>query len=490
MSNLTRYNPARPRALIESKMEQVLEKMDLLYRDFECLLVGVKLPENGAKADVCVDSANNKWNTEVFRRLSDAAMSDLARDSRYTRNGNTSLERDRIKREAVRDAVKKTLPAYDAEHDLRSFSGWPGQLGEYYVVPVLQFPEDVFRRFPPLRELPAEHMFSVPPSFIHAAIEEVLSWAHEEIREEVPGGGLMGRSPSPEEMARTAATLFLYAPGRAIGDNRFAFTSLFERLNSLSTWLYEGTRGTGRLLLTQPSGKGIDMTLRFATPVPLEKPRWGRKVLQMASSDLHLVADTQSVWGLGRLAEKIDPWQTQDVFAVDFLDHYHWRLVCGDKTLLVCQYAVPILPNAMPSLDSAKDQYSSTFPSVSKQSTEWFSDLYMTAAELDHGSMLVVAQDAEREAKRLEHQGTRIRPVLMTPNLFRHVSRIDGSVLVDPEGVCHAVGVILDGEARPDCLPARGARYNSAVRYIRGAAVGRLAVVVSDDRTVEVVSKD
>ena len=58
---------------------------------------------------------------------------------------------------------------------------------------------------------------------------------------------------------------------------------------------------------------------------------------------------------------------------------------------------------------------------------------------------------------------------------------------VDPRGVCHAVGVILDGVARPECTPARGSRYNSAIRYVHSCDTPRLAVVVSDDRTVDVV---
>lgn len=65
------------------------------------------------------------------------------------------------------------------------------------------------------------------------------------------------------------------------------------------------------------------------------------------------------------------------------------------------------------------------------------------------------------------------------------MSRIDGAVLACPNGVCHAIGVILDGQADPGCTPARGSRYNSALRYVVGKP--RLAVVVSEDRTVDVI---
>lgn len=50
--------------------------------------------------------------------------------------------------------------------------------------------------------------------------------------------------------------------------------------------------------------------------------------------------------------------------------------------------------------------------------------------------------------------------------------------------VCHAIGVILDGAANAKGTPSRGARFNSALRYVHGYP-GRLAVVVSEDGHVD-----
>jgi hypothetical protein len=75
----------------------------------------------------------------------------------------------------------------------------------------------------------------------------------------------------------------------------------------------------------------------------------------------------------------------------------------------------------------------------------------------------------------------------MTPELLERVSGIDGSILLDPTGVCHAIGVILDGHADKDCSPARGSRFNSALRYVRSNDKRRLAIVFSDDHTVDIV---
>jgi len=101
--------------------------------------------------------------------------------------------------------------------------------------------------------------------------------------------------------------------------------------------------------------------------------------------------------------------------------------------------------------------------------------------------MLVVSSDAAGEAERLGNQATQIRPVPLTTNMISRTTAIDGAVLVDLDGVCHGIGVILDGPAHRHCTPSRGARYNSAVRYAYRRPAGRLdcmVVVKSEDGMV------
>ena len=57
---------------------------------------------------------------------------------------------------------------------------------------------------------------------------------------------------------------------------------------------------------------------------------------------------------------------------------------------------------------------------------------------------------------------------MLNDSLIRNVTSIDGAVLLDSHGVCHSIGVILDGIATNKGTSARGARYNSAVRYVDG----------------------
>lgn len=154
--------------------------------------------------------------------------------------------------------------------------------------------------------------------------------------------------------------------------------------------------------------------------------------------------------------------------------------------LLVSRYGTPSLLPEDFSRDRLFDTYQRLFPAASEEDFNHFIKLFSVAEEQPHGSLLVVAQDAESEADRLGSHGTRIEPTKLTPDLYRQVSDIDGATLIKPHGICYAIGVILDGPAQPVGMPSRGARYNSAKRYVDTPDTRRLAVVVSTDQTVDV----
>ncbi|HEY0319229.1 MAG TPA: diadenylate cyclase [Solirubrobacterales bacterium] len=76
-------------------------------------------------------------------------------------------------------------------------------------------------------------------------------------------------------------------------------------------------------------------------------------------------------------------------------------------------------------------------------------------------------------------------PPRLASDVLRAMTSIDGAVLVTPDGACHAVGVILDGLATGDGHSARGARYNSAIRYLKGNGAGSLVIIVSEDGSID-----
>lgn len=479
------------RVFFEILLNNVLEQLGATDTGGKCLLIGFKRPEADVDHDVCVEPENGRWPNTLFSNLTAAVDANIINHPLQNMfYGDEPSMRDKpenIRRDSVRMAVQDALAPYDSRVFVRSFVGIPFPVGKYYVTPVLQIPNAIFERFRPLHEPVSDGRYSGEPSLIHAAVREVLNEARYELQRPDPGRLLSGRSASSDEIVRRAASHFMYTPGVAIGEVSYSGYNLFERFNLISSLMYEGTGGKGRMLLTRLDSGAIEIALELDKPVPFSEPRWARKILQMASTEIALLASTDSILGLGNITEGVDPWILQNVFEVIFHDHYHWSLSCGDEVLLISKFGIPSLPRDKFPKDRLIDTYKRLFPEAIPDGLSNFMKLYDTAVEQSHGSMLVVARDAEDESNRLRNQGTMIIPTKLTPDLYHRVSNIDGTIIIDPHCVCHSVGVILDGPAHQDCTPSRGARYNSGIRYVHASKIPRLAVVISEDRTVDVI---
>ena len=475
------------RSQFEHQANGVMQELGVPKANVECLLVGAKRPRHD---NVCIEPEDGKWPVSLFDGLLGEIEVEVEKhplqDVFYGDEPSMRDKPENIRRDSVRKAVQKALSSYGSGHGVQSLAGNPAPVDHFYVVPVLQVPESILEVFRPLPKPVSDGFFSGHASLIHAALAIVLDEAHDELHRPDPGRNVLP-SRSAAEIARQAAGSFMQTPILALRDMGLGGSDLFDRFNMISSLMYEGARGTGRLLLTNPDSGSVDLTLAFSEPVPLREPRWARKALEMASGKTSLVADCKKIYGLGQLASGVDPWATQDVFQIDFLDHFHWRLSCGQEVMLTSRYGTPALPQEPIPTARLRDTYRRLFSDARPSDLGRFMELYRVALNAGHGCTLVTAEDAALEAERLRRQGTRVAPAKLTPALFRQVSSIDGAILVDPRGDCHAVGVILDGAAQAECTPARGSRYNSALRYVYSCDTPRLAVVVSEDRTVDVV---
>ena len=479
------------RSQFEHLMNGVLNALGVSDPGAQCLLVGARIPGRDTRYGVCIEPEDGKWKPDLFDGLLDLIENEFDKHPSqrifYTDAPSMQDKPENIRRDSVRIAVQNMLENYDHVNDVRSFSGQPAPIAAYYVVPVLQLPAELFKRFRPLQEPISFDRFTGQPSLIHAAISKVLTEAHDELLRPDPGRVIGGRSKSPQEIIRRAAESFMHTPGIALSDKNFWSTNLFENFNVISSLMYEGKKGMGKLFLANPDGEAVNFLVRFANPVPLGQYRWSRKVLEMASPQTPVIADCKEIFGLGNVVSNADPWKDQSVFEVEFLDHHLWQLTCGDETMLISKYGTPSLPQEKFPKDRFLDTFQRLFQDSDETDVARVTTLLDAAISQRHGSMLIVASDAESEASRLGGQGTKVNPTTLTPDLYRCLSGVDGAVLVDPRGICYAIGVILDGHSSSECTPSRGARYNSGLRYIDSSNKPRLAIIVSDDRTVDIV---
>ena len=143
------------------------------------------------------------------------------------------------------------------------------------------------------------------------------------------------------------------------------------------------------------------------------------------------------------------------------------------------------------------DTYSAMFPQKEFNEIN-LSELLRTfikyMIEETNGGIIVISLDAQEEARRLSNNSFKIEkpPKLTTENinLFSKLAKIDGAILLDDLLNCHAFGVILDGDKTDKASLSRGARYNSALRYVENKQPNRvLAIVISVDGMINVLTK-
>lgn len=445
------------------------------------LLVGLARPGHSPRHPVCIEPENDRWSLSTFAvlpsRMESAIKSHPMQQMFYGDELSMREKPENIRRLTISEEIKRQLGPDDARMGVRSFCSTAYPVNDYYVVCVVQVPDHLFQQFPPIAYRWQDE--NAETNFLHECLRVVLSEARSALSRPDPGRSLGSQEMrTPEEVVQRAARNFMRVP--FIG--QFNPSDLFERFNKLSQLMYEGRTGAGRIVLAAEDDPNVQYVLRFATPVPFAQARWARKALQMATKESALIAGYDSIFGLGKVSDVSAP-----PYCIDVLDHHQWDFKRGDQVLLRTRFGEARLPQEPISAERFIDNMRRIFKGISEDAVNRFKIVLDLLVQLPRGSMLVIATDAAAEARRLELQGTVIKPTPLNKELLEGATSIDGTILVDPDGVCHAIGVILDGTANDDCTPSRGARYNSAVRYVVNGSGERMAFVISEDRTLDVI---
>jgi hypothetical protein len=223
-------------------------------------------------------------------------------------------------------------------------------------------------------------------------------------------------------------------------------------------------------------------------PVLADNHRRVRKLLEMCQCGLAVLTDSRYVWGLGRFNHDRYDSGRADVLHVRFHGHGRWVLSHLGTDLMDVRRADPQLPRAPVDLDILRGRLTGLFGEGVAQ--DRLIEAVQDAIHAEHGTVLVISANAEGESARLAGSHAGFRPFDPTKATIAAASSIDGALMLDIQGRCHGVGLILDGEAGPNEDPARGARYNSVIRYLRRYGqhqIPCLAVVVSEDGMINVL---
>lgn len=266
-------------------------------------------------------------------------------------------------------------------------------------------------------------------------------------------------------------------------------TPYFCLVCNLACMPYEGRTNTGLIRFSTSSSKNSNI-ITFQNQVLCleENKREIRKLLEMTDDETALLVNNHIV--VGMVKDKL--YKSY----IKFYGNGKWRLYKDNSYIPVisvegnsCKYHVICHENELLQAYQKVFQDSGSYSAIKL--------IVDSAIKQKHGTAIIVCINAQEEAIRLS---SFTRAISITPRalvdsdssiidekLIRSLTSIDGALIISPEGTCYAIGAILDGVADCKGSTARGARYNSILTYVQWKKSGVLAIVISEDQSVDYI---
>ncbi|MFH9655427.1 diadenylate cyclase [Streptomyces anulatus] len=378
------------------------------------------------------------------------------------------------------EALEETLCTLPGQEQRLFFAANSVRVDDYEVHVIIGVDRSAVAAVPQIKTTVRDR-FTIRPSLFHAVMMRMLGLAARSLYFPDPGAGLSALGTNYGEVVRTATESLmrdiLYCAGYWFGSDADSL------MNTLSSLPYEGRAGSGRLVFAKLDNPAVDVSVKLRSPVGTRKTLAVRKLLEASGPRADVLSDGEKVYGLGLIKPDYDP-ETETVFVVTFNSRGTWELSHAGVALLTVKDGVPSLPTHVLDEDYLSDLVDRLFPQSDDTA---LLEAARAAGEHRHGAMLVISADAAGEAERLSPQSWAVEPARISPALITQLTDMDGAVLIDPTGRCHAIGVILDGTARGEGDPARGSRLNNAVRYLGSEPPPAIVVVYSADGGIDIL---
>lgn len=463
----------------------------------EVFLVGFLSEEKEDSHPICIEPEDGEYEPGYFWNTLTIAEGLEKADKRSSTfvTGPDFVQkdyRDGIKGDALKKATENTLNHY--KHVKICYCSFPVLVEGYSVLVILQLDRNALESHYSLMKNEVDNTY-VHVSLIDATIQEYLEECSRKLSQPDPGKGFHTFNRDPKEIIREAGKKLMYTPAFA-GNNFLGLHSLYESCDVISSLKYEGEENSGKMVIakqyqsqiekTKEYHSNLEIVIEFDTPVRIDDYRAVRKLLEMSSAQISLLCDSYEIYGLGNIVGDYNS-NREDLFEINFNKHYHWDLLHDNHVLMNVSYGQPNLPKSRISERKFREDIKRIFGGLNNKKIDKLWKIVIEALNEKHGTMVVISAEAESEAERLKNQCTKIDPLELTPELIKIITPIDGAVLIDENAVCYAIGVILDGLASENGAPSRGARYNSAIRYVEYVNFPCMAVVISEDLSIDLI---
>lgn len=471
------------RAMVEIEAETLLGQTG--FNGYpEVRLIGFPVADNHG-AEICIEPDEGIYLPgdldTVPARARILYEQHLEHDMYYGDPKSREEQPARLRDEMRAAAIQETLGDHPASAGRTFFASRSARIGDHEVHVVISVDTGALDRVPHF-DVVADPRSPAVPTIVHAIIFELLEQAHRELY--IPDAGHVGVGgfsyDAPEialravrGMLRTALHLAEYDFGSQAVPQLQAFVSL----------LYEGRPNAGRLVIAPEGDSAVTVEVGLTEPVPLSDKRHLRKLLEPTGPDMALLMRDRHVYGLGTITDA-DTASPHKISEITIGSSGTWHLSQAATRVLTVQDTLPKLPQPQLDLPLLEDTVTRVLDGADLRR---LIDLAGAASRNRHGAMLIISCDAEAEAIRLAPQATKTTPRPLTPQAMQQLTNMDGGVLIDPHGQCHAIGVILDGTAAGNGDPARGSRYNNAVRYLGSNPPPAVVLSCSSDGDITIL---
>ncbi|MDJ0597121.1 MAG: diadenylate cyclase [Pleurocapsa sp. MO_226.B13] len=473
---------------VEDLVEKVFQILELSITS-HTFIIGVPI-FNQNVAQIFLQPENCGFTADEFESVFELAKDNFDNDpEQFFFMGSTHLNqahKESLYLKALRQAVQSLVEQRDRTEKQVSFCSFPIQKNKHWVITIIRLDRQDFdsqyRLTKQEHEIHSMRKYRIERCFLEAVIYRILAESELELQKLSEGEAFA--DANPKRIIEDSASSLLKSV--EIHVNNWNRVDLLSFANAIAAERYEGAVSQGRLIICQTDHPDISAKVKLKVPIATDNYRGIRKLLEVSNSQMALLCNVESVWGFGVPLNTYQP-SLEDLFEIRFTEHYTWELIHADNIMLRVKYREPRLPRERFNKEQFYDLLYQFFQ-VSKIAADKLEAAVEAAVEQRHGTMLVITPQAKQETARLAAQGTPIEPITVNKEIISRVSSVDGAILISPDGLIHSFGVILDGKATENGNSARGARYNSAIRYVDGEKarnVNCLALIVSEDGYVD-----
>lgn len=476
------------RISINATAKSLFKQIDSELRP-ETFLIGVLVDKRNDRHPICLEPEDCGYDVKAFTELRALAkeLEKVDEEKRiFHSHPIAQANHDkRISNKAYIEAIRKTLKREDLYGDTAKYISYPTYIDGFLVFVVLEVQKDALNRYYSLTKDTFDDRYTIFRSFIESVIDIYLKACSNALKD--PDKSIRAIDRSPDELIREAGKQFMYTVSQA-GRNFDGLHGLYDACNTIASLKYEGGEGLGAMVVAPYNHQNIKLTLQLKEPIRIHDFRKVRKFLEISNEKSLIVSDSALIYGLGEIRGEYNP-RDESLFIIRFISHFKWEFQHDNQSMMIVEYRQPRLPKELIDRDKFYSDLRRVFDNIKNNQLDALWDITIEATKQRHGTMLVITDKAKQEADRLGKQCFSLNPLRLDQSIVKQITSIDGSVLMDRDAVCCAIGVILDGKATDKGDSSRGARYNSAIRYYEqyGKDNSTVLVIISEDGMINLI---